>query len=233
MEVLSREFRIGCPWKLIVESLDRLKMRLENWKEGLEVKELKVNVYRAKVMCSRHDTPNTRMTSVKFPCRVCWKGVGTNSILHLSCKKWVHKRCSGIRECFRNCNDFICKTCWKVVEADDPFPACITIDGNELETVSELCYLGVTGQAGGYIDAVTARIRYTLKAFHELLPILTNRGVSLLNRGKVFEACVKSVFFYRSETWSKSTGDLSRIKISDHAMIQWICSLNINQQHSP
>ena len=44
MEVLSREFRIGCPWELIVESLDRLKMRLENWKAGLEVKELKVNV---------------------------------------------------------------------------------------------------------------------------------------------------------------------------------------------
>ena len=52
MEALSREFRIGSPWELlyandlvtVAKSLDELKMRLKNWKEGLEVKGLKVNV---------------------------------------------------------------------------------------------------------------------------------------------------------------------------------------------
>ena len=48
MEALSCEFRIRCPWKLlcvndlviVAESLYLLKMRLKNWKEGLEVKGL-------------------------------------------------------------------------------------------------------------------------------------------------------------------------------------------------
>ena len=124
-------------------------MRLKNWKEVLEVKRLKVNVGKIKVICSRHDAHDTKITSVKLPCGVCWEGVGANSILCLSCKKWVHKDYSGIRESLRNCTHFICRTYSIVAEADDPFPTCITIDGDEFETVSEFCYLG---------DAVTARI---------------------------------------------------------------------------
>ena len=73
MEVLSHEFRIGCPWELlcvddlviVAESLDELKMRLKKWKEGLEMKALKVNIGKTKVTCSRHDAPNTKVTSVK------------------------------------------------------------------------------------------------------------------------------------------------------------------------
>ena len=56
------------------------------------------------------------------------------------------------------------------------------------------------GQPGGCFDAVTARIRSAWKAFRELLPTLTNRGISLLNRGKVFKACVRSVLLYGIET---------------------------------
>ena len=47
----------------------------------------------------------------------------------LSCvHKGVHKRCSGIRESLRNCQDFMCKSCSTVAEADDHFPTFITID---------------------------------------------------------------------------------------------------------
>ena len=63
MEAHSHEFRIRCPWQLlyvddlvlVVESLDELKMRLKNWKEGFEVNGLKVNIGKTKIMCSRHD----------------------------------------------------------------------------------------------------------------------------------------------------------------------------------
>ena len=47
----------------------------------LEVKGLKVNVGMKKAMCSIHNVPNTKITSVKFTCGVCWEGVGVNSIL--------------------------------------------------------------------------------------------------------------------------------------------------------
>ena len=33
----------------------------------------------------------------KFPCAVCRKGIGSNSILSQFCRCRVHKRCSGIR----------------------------------------------------------------------------------------------------------------------------------------
>lgn len=49
------------------------------------------------------------------------------------------------------------------------------MDGNEFDTVSEFGYMGdVVGQAGGCVDVVTARIRSAWKAFHELLPLITN-----------------------------------------------------------
>ena len=85
----------------------------------------------------------------------------------LSCvPKRVHKRSCGIRESLRNSQDFMCKSCSTVAEADDHFPTFITIDWDEFETVSKFCYLGdVVGQPGGCFDAVTARIRSVWKAF--------------------------------------------------------------------
>ena len=149
------------------------------------------------------------------------KGVGANSILCLGCRKWVHKRCSGIKGSLRSCVDFICKTCSTFTGDTNPSPTSISIGSKEFEVVSEFCYLGdVIGQAGGCTDAVTARTGSAWKAFHELLPILTNRGISLANRGKVFKACVRTVLLYGSETWPISTEDLARIKRCDHAMIR-------------
>ena len=89
MEALSCEFRTGCPWELlyasdfviVAESLDELKMSLNNWKEGLEVKRLKVNFWKKKVMCSTYYIPNIKITSVKFPYGVCWKSVGNGDLV--------------------------------------------------------------------------------------------------------------------------------------------------------
>ena len=146
--------------------------------------------------------------SFKFPCGVCMKGVGVNSILCLSCRNWVHTRCSGMKTSLRNCKDFICKTCSTTTGTVDPFPTCITIDRDEFEIVSKFCYLSdVIGQLGGCTDAVAARIGSAWKAFNELLPILTNRGISLVNRGKVYKGCARTVR-YGSETWPMSTEDL-------------------------
>ena len=78
---------------------------------------------------------------------------------------------------------------------------------------------------------MTARIGSAWKTFHELLPISQNKGISLVNRGKVFKACVRSVLLYGSETWPLPTEDLSRIKRCDHAMIRWLSNVKIEQKH--
>ena len=56
-------------------------------------------------------------------------------------------------------------------------------------------------------DIMTACIGSTWKTFHELLLILTNKGISLVNHWKIFKACVRSVLLYGSETSPLSTGD--------------------------
>ena len=69
-------------------------------------------------------------------------------------------------------------------------------------------------------------------AFHELLPILTKKGISLVNRGKVFKACVRSVLLYGNETWPLYREYLSQIRKCDHAMICWLCNVEIEQKYS-
>jgi len=38
-----------------------------------------------------------RQKAVRWPCGVCSKGVGSNSLQCNSCQKWVHKKCRGIK----------------------------------------------------------------------------------------------------------------------------------------
>ena len=78
------------------------------------MKGLEVNIGKTKVMCSGQDACNTKIPSVEFLCGVCWQGAGANSILCLSCKKWVHEKRFGILESLRNCKDFICMACFKL-----------------------------------------------------------------------------------------------------------------------
>ena len=89
----------------------------------------------------------------------------------------------------------ICKTCSTTTEVVDPFPNSTTFDRDDFEIVKEFCYLGdVIEEAGGCTDTVTACIGSAWRAFHEVLPILTNKGISLVNCGRVFKP-VSEVFF--------------------------------------
>ena len=35
--------------------------------------------------------------AVRWPCGVCGRGIGNNSIQCTCCQKWVHRKCSGIK----------------------------------------------------------------------------------------------------------------------------------------
>jgi len=50
--------------------------------------------------------------AVRWPCGVCGRGVCNNSIQCSSCKKWVHRKCSGIKgSMYKVMKSFICKGC--------------------------------------------------------------------------------------------------------------------------
>jgi len=68
-----------------------------------------MNTGKTKVMfsCNMKDKAEEKG---KWPYGVCKKGVGNNSILCHGCKKWIIKRCSGVKGSLRNASQsFICR----------------------------------------------------------------------------------------------------------------------------
>ena len=63
-------------------------------------------------------------------------------------------------------------------------------------------YLGeVIGESGDCVDATSARIATAWKSFRQLLPIITNRGISLTNLGNIFSSCIRKSLLYPSKQY--------------------------------
>ena len=81
---------------MIAETKHNLIKRLNEWNDNAENIGMRVNMNKTKVMISgeRH---KVTQKDVRWPCGVCGKGVGNNSIQCTNCQKWVHRTCSGIK----------------------------------------------------------------------------------------------------------------------------------------
>jgi len=239
LEALSREFRTGCPWELlyaddlvlVAESVEVLLEKLKMWKEGIEAKGLRVNMDKTKCMISDPNLISTR-ESGKYPCPICHKGVGCNSIQCNECKHWVHKRCSGIKGRLKANSDYKCRKCnYNISSNTEAELEEVLVDGVALQFVDKFCYLGDTiSSTGGAEEAVIARIRLGWKKFRDLLPVLTGRGFSLQAKGRMYQACVRSVMLYGSETWAVKECDLQRLERNDMRMIRWICNVSLKDR---
>ena len=99
MEAISREFRVALPWELlyaddlavIAETEEELIKRLNQWKENVESKGMRVNMNKTKVMISG-ERQMVLQKAARWPCRVCNKGVGSKSLQCTRCQKWVLPR---------------------------------------------------------------------------------------------------------------------------------------------
>jgi len=67
--------------------------------------------------------------------------------------------------------------------------------------------LSVDGDADA---AVEARIRIGWNKFRQLVPLLTNKDVSVIMRGRMYSSCVRSSMLHGSETKGKTKEDLER-----------------------
>jgi len=123
---------------VIAETEEELIKRLNDWKDNVESKGMRVNMNKIKVMISG-ERQKVRQKAVRWPCRVCSKGVGSNSLQSTSCHKWVHKKCSGIKSSMSEvAKSFICGGCLNPVIS----AGCTGVDigaSAKLELVDKFC----------------------------------------------------------------------------------------------
>ena len=123
------------------------------------------------------------------PWGVCAERVGYNSILCAKCRRWVHRRCSDVprQVSLLLCWDvFICRTClgykWKIFVM---WVIWLVVMVN--------CWKG------------SARISSAWKKFRELSGVLVvKQGLSLKQRGKIYQCFVRLVWLYCCETWEQN-----------------------------
>ena len=244
MQAISRDFKVGVPWELLYaddlvlmeESKEKLIAKIEQWKKGLEGKGLRVNMGKTKVMTCEVSRGQVE-DSGKWPCGVCRKGVGANSIKCTVCNKWIHKRCSGIKGRLKYDNFECIKCVRKVGEVQGSVQGSVQSKdltlgvGEILECVDKFCYLGdMIGKGGGAEEASRARVRSAWGKFRELSEILTCRGASLRVKGRVYRACVQSVMVYGSETWPVKVDDMQRLERTERMMVRWMCGVSLKQR---
>ena len=228
LEALSREFRTGCPWELMyADDLKSVLSPWRTWKTEMKKKGLRVNMGKTKIIESGINLDVLKKTG-KHPCGVCQTGVGsTNAILFGGCNRWLHKNCSGIKGPLRPESEFRCARWLGTAQTIDGMQFIEVEVGNEkTEVVPEFCYLGDMLFAGdGCKLAAITHCKYAWGKLRQLLPLLTNRQVPLLTRGKVYSSCVRSVMLQAAELWAMKADTLNRFRRNDRAMIRWICNV--------
>ena len=178
---------------MIAETEKELIKRLNEWKENVESKGMRVNMNKTNVMISG-ERQKVRQKAVRWPCGVCSKGVGSNSLQCTSCQKRVHQKCSGIKGSMSKVAKlFICRGCLNPVTSAGRTSVDIRV-GAKLELVDKFCYLGDMLSVDGDADAaVEARIRIGWNKFRQLVPLLTNKEMSMMSlilRGRLYSSCV-------------------------------------------
>ena len=203
----------------MADSLDELSVKLERFKAELSAKGPKVNTKKTKIMISKPGAGPVQKTG-KYPCSVCSKGVGSNSI---QCKQWVHTRCSGVKGKLAEVKDFVCNSC-----SSPPLDPCedkenVVIGNSSYEAVQQSCYHGDMLCAGGGAEASSVTCtRCAWKKFCELLPILSSRTFSRKKKGSSYQACARPVLLYGSETWPVKEEDLVRLHRTEMSMLRWM-----------
>ena len=137
----------------------------------------------------------------RYPCGVCSRDVGVNSILCISCNKWCHKRCSGLGRLDPAVN-FRCTTRVGGVVMGGWGEAGVVAEGDVVGVVTQFCYFSdVLESEGGAERAVRTRVAAAWGKWREILGLLLNKSIPLARRGMVFDACIRSVMLHGGETW--------------------------------
>jgi len=84
---------------------------------------------------------------------------------------------------------------------------------------------------GGDADAaVEARIRIGWNKFRQLVPLLTNKDVSLIMRGRLYSSCERSSMLHGSETWPVRKENEVALQRAEMRMVRWMCGIKLKDR---
>ena len=120
--------------------------------------------------------------------------------------------------------NFVCPSCQSAPRQEETDE--IRIDGTNVEEVKEFCYLGDLVDTEGSVErSVRMRVAAAWRKWREISSLLTNRGIPLFNRGKVYDACVRSVLLYGSESWPMTATVLAILTSCDRRMLRYMAGV--------
>jgi len=103
-----------------------------------------------------------------------------------------------------------------------------TGDNANLELMDKFCYLGdmlsVNGDANA---AVETRIWTGWNKFRQLVPLLTNKDISLIVTGRLYSSCVQSSMLHGSETWPTRKENEVALQWAEMWMVRWMCGIKL------
>jgi len=75
--------------------------------------------------------------------------------------------------------------------------------------------------------AVETRIRIGWNKFRQLVPLLTNRDISLIRRGRLYSSCLQSSMLRGSETWPVRKENEVALQRAEMRMVRWMCNVKV------
>jgi len=69
---------------------------------------------------------------------------------------------------------------------------------------------------------VETRIRIGWNKFRQLVPLLTNKDISLTVRGRLYSSCVQSTMLHGSETWAVRKENEVALQRAEMRMVRWM-----------
>jgi len=120
---------------------------------------------------------------------------------------------------------FICRGCSNPAISTGRLSVDIAASAN-LEVEDKFCYqsdmLSVDGDADA---AVEARIQIGWNKFRQLVPLLTNRDISLIRRKRLYSSCVRSSMLHGSETWPVRKQNEVALQRAEMRTVRWMCNV--------
>ena len=237
MDVLTEDVRYGSLMELLYvddlvlcgESLNEVMDKYGRWKNAVEGKGVGMNVDKTKGMLLFFGRKSS--VSKVDPCGVCGERVGCNSIQCTKCQRWVYRRYSDVprQVSLLSCRDvFVSRTCLVhncSVEEKIEFERGEDVLGE----VEKFCYVGdLINCYGGASEAVSARTGSAWKKFKELIGVLVGKkGLSLKQRGKIYQCCVRPILLYCCETWELTVADEARLREVERRMIRMMYGVRL------